>query len=152
MNRELSPVVPYLTVDDARAAIRFYTEAFAAHVERRQDTPDGSKVIHAQLAVQGGTVMLSDDFPEVKGGKKSSPRALGGSPVMIALQVADADGVFAAATRAGATVVMPLADQFWGDRFGVLEDPFGHRWSISTPKRTPTEAELLAGAKAHFGA
>ena len=130
MNRELSPVVPYLTIDDAQAAIRFYAEAFGARVERRQDTPDG-KVIHAQLALQGGTVMLSDDFPKNTQGRKSSPRALGGTPVMIALQVEDADGVFAAAIRAGATVVMPLADQFWGDRFGRLTDPFGNDWSLA---------------------
>jgi PhnB protein len=147
----ISPVVPYLTVADAKSAIRFYIDAFGAREVEHQDTPDGKRVIHSRLVIQGGVVMLCDDFPEMNGGKSHTALALGGTPVMIALMVDDADAVWDRATRAGAKVVMPLADQFWGDRFGILEDPAGNRWSLSTQKRKPTEAELREGAQKHFG-
>jgi PhnB protein len=147
----ISPVVPYLTVADAKSAIRFYMEAFGAREVEHQETPDGKSVIHSRLVIHGGVIMLCDDFPEKNGGKSHTARALGGTPVMIALTVPDADAVWDRATRAGAKVVMPLEDQFWGDRFGILEDPAGNRWSLSTPKRKPTEAELRAGAQKHFG-
>jgi PhnB protein len=144
-------VVPYLTAADAKKAIRFYVEAFDAHEVNRQDTPDGKSVIHAELSLFGSTVMVSDDFVEMNAGKARTAKALGGTPVMIALLVPDADVVWARATRAGAKVVMPLADQFWGDRFGMLEDPEGIRWSVSTPVRKATDKELRAGAEKHFG-
>src|SRR4051794_32707838 len=111
------PVSPYLTVDNGPAALAFYQKAFGAKVVHRQDTPDGKKVIHASMLINGGLVMLSDDFPEMHGGRPSSPRALGGSPVTIHLDLPDVDTVWAAALEAGATVHMALADQFWGDRF-----------------------------------
>jgi PhnB protein len=143
-------LVPYLTVSDAKSVIAFYVDAFGAKEVNRQATPDG-RILHAALAVNGGMLMLSDDYPEKNGGKSSTARALGGSPVMISLAVEDADAVWAKAVSAGARIVMPLADQFWGDRFGIVEDPAGLRWSISTSKRKPSEEELRAGA-AKFGA
>src|SRR4051812_15066085 len=103
------PVSPYLIVDDAKAALSFYEKAFGAKVFRRQDTPDGSKVIHADLLINGGLVMLCDDFPEMRGGQSHTPRAFGGSPVTVHLDLPDVDSTFARAVAAGATVTMPLA-------------------------------------------
>jgi PhnB protein len=145
-------LLPYLTVDDARAAIAFYERAFGARLLRRQATPDEKKLIHAALALNGSVLMLSDDFPEKTGGRSRTPRALAGSPVTLHLTLPDVDAVWKRALEAGATVVMPLADQFWGDRYGVLEDPSGHRWSLSTPKREATEDDLREGAARHFPA
>lgn len=144
------PLTPYLTVSDAVAAIDFYVRAFGAKERERQTTPDGKKVVHAALEINGGLLMLCDDFPEFTG-QSRTPQTLGGSPVTIHLDLADVDPVFEAAVSAGATVTMPLADQFWGDRYGKLRDPFGHEWSLSTRKRVPTQAELDAAGKEHFG-
>jgi PhnB protein len=146
------PVTPYLTVADGRSALAFYEKAFGAKVVHRQETPDGSKIVHASLLINGGLVMLSDDFPEMRGGVKSSPTALGGSPVTIHLDLPDVDSTWAAAVAAGATVTMPLGDQFWGDRYGQLVDPAGHRWSLATRKRQVTKAELENASREHFSA
>ncbi|AKF03189.1 VOC family protein [Sandaracinus amylolyticus] len=146
------PLSPYLTVDDAKAAIEFYVRAFGATELGRQATPDGSKLIHAALVLpNGGHVMLSDDFPEMNGGASKTPKALGGTPVAIHLDLPDVKATWARAVEAGAQVKMPLALQFWGDEFGVLEDPFGHRWSLATRAKVATKDELDAGAQKHFG-
>jgi PhnB protein len=144
------PVAPYLTVADGQAALAFYEKAFGAQVVHRQDTPDGKKVIHASMLINGGLIMVSDDFPEMRGGMKSSPAALGGSPVTIHLALPDVDVTWAAAVAAGARVTMPLADQFWGDRYGQLVDPEGHRWSLGSRKRQVSKAELDSAARQHF--
>jgi PhnB protein len=146
------PVSPYLTVDNADAAIAFYQKAFGAKLVHRQGAPDGKKVIHAALLINGGLLMLCDDFPEMRGGAKGTPTALGGSPVTIHLDLPDVDATFARAVEAGAKVTMPLADQFWGDRYGAIVDPFGHRWSLATRKRQVTQAELDRAATEHFSA
>jgi PhnB protein len=141
---EVQPLVaPHLVVDDAAAAIDFYVKAFGATEYGRVPRPDG-KLIHAALGINGSMVMLNDDFPEYNDGKSSTPTALGGSPVTIHLQVTDADAVFQSAVDAGATVVMQLEEQFWGDRYGVLRDPFGHLWSVGQPVREVSEEELRA--------
>lgn len=140
----------HLAIDGAAAAIDFYVRAFSAKLLGKQPTPDGKKLIHAALAFGNGLLMLSDDFPEMNSGKSRHPRALGGSGVTIHLNVPDADAVFERAVAAGAKVVMPLADMFWGDRYGILEDPFGHRWSIGTPKRKVPDDELAAAARQYF--
>lgn len=144
-----SPVAPYLTVDDAKGAIDFYLRAFGARELGRQATPDG-RILHAALQLNGGLVMLCDDFPEMSEGRRSSPPALGGTAVAIHLTLPDVDATWKRAVEAGAKVVMPLADAFWGDRFGVLEDPFGHRWSLSTPQREVSEEEMGAAVKEMF--
>lgn len=145
------PLAPYLTVHDAKAALEFYRKAFAAHVIGTQPTPDGTKIIHAALTLpNGGQFMLSDDFPEMTGASRT-PKTLGGTPVTIHLDVPDVDASWSTAVAAGAREVMPLADQFWGDRYGILEDPFGHRWSLATRKQAVTQSDLDAGAKRHFG-
>jgi PhnB protein len=146
---EVQPaVLPHLVVDDAAAAIDFYVKAFGAVELGRVPGPDG-KLIHAALAINGSTVMLNDDFPEMSGGKSMTPKALGGSPVTIHLVVTDVDKKFQQAIDAGAGVVMPVEDQFWGDRYGVLVDPFGHQWSMGQPVREVSMEEIEEAMKQH---
>jgi PhnB protein len=130
----------------------FYKAAFGAVELVRHAAPGTHKLMHVALVVNGGHLMMSDDFSGMGEGKSETPDALGGSPVTFHLQVEDADAAWAQALAAGAVVTMPLADQFWGDRYGQLRDPFGHKWSIGQTKTTPTEAEIEAGAKAAFPA
>ncbi|RDH78941.1 VOC family protein [Mycolicibacterium moriokaense] len=146
---EVQPaVMPHLVVDDAAAAIDFYVKALGAVELGRVPGPDG-KLIHAALTVNGSTVMLNDDFPEMSGGKSMTPKALGGSPVTVHLVVTDVDAKFQRAIDAGATVVMPVEDQFWGDRYGVLRDPFGHQWSMGQPVREVSMDEIQEAMKQH---
>lgn len=146
---EVQPaVMPHLIVDDAAAAIDFYVKAFDGVELGRVPGPDGKKLIHAALQINGSTVMLNDDFPEMNDGKPSSPKALGGTPVTIHLVVTDVDAKFQRAVNAGATVVMPLDDQFWGDRYGVLRDPFGHQWSLGQPVREVSPEEIKQAVNA----
>lgn len=132
---------PHLVVDDANAAIDFYVKAFGAVEMGRVPRQDG-KLIHGAVQIDGSLVMLADDFPEMSDGKSMTPKALGGTPVTIHLTVNDVDSRFRRAVDAGATVVMPLEDQFWGDRYGVVRDPFGHQWSLGRPVREVSTEEL----------
>ncbi len=132
---------PHLVVDDANAAIDFYVKAFGAVEVGRIPGPDG-KLIHAAVQIDGATVMLADDFPEMSDGKSMTPKALGGTPVTIHLTVTDVETRFQQAVDAGATVVMPLEDQFWGDRYGIVRDPFGHQWSLGQPVREVSDEEM----------
>jgi PhnB protein len=134
---------PHLVVDDAAAAIDFYVKAFGATELGRVPHPDG-RLVHAALTLNGSTVMLADDFPDFNDGKSSTPKALGGTPITIHLQVPDVEAAFRRALDAGAEVVAPLADQFWGDRYGVLRDPFGHQWSLGQPVREVSMEEIAA--------
>ena len=124
-------VYPYLTVKGGKAAIDFYTRAFGAVEEFRNTTPE-DKIMHARIRVNGAAILLSDDFPEFRGGGET-PAPVG---VTIHLEVEDADKWWKRAIGAGASVRMELADQFWGDRYGQLVDPFGHTWSIGCPVKT----------------
>ena len=92
--------------------------------------------------------MLNDDFPEYNNGKSQTPKALGGSPVTIHLTVTDVEAKFARAVEAGAEVVMPLEDQFWGDRYGLVRDPFGHQWSLGQPVREVSPEEIAEAMQA----
>jgi PhnB protein len=121
-------VTPYLAVDDANAAIDFYTTVFGARERMRMDAP-GGKVGHAELQFGDSLVMLADEFPEMG---NRSPKSVGGTPVTISVYVDDVDAAFDRALRAGAKELRPLENQFYGDRTAQIEDPFGHRWSIST--------------------
>jgi PhnB protein len=121
-------VTPHLTIEGAAHAIEFYKKAFDAQELARLPAPDG-KLMHAVIRIGDSTVMLNDAFPDHG---THGPKALKGSPVTIHLYLRDVDATVAKATKAGAKVVMPVADQFWGDRYGLLEDPFGHRWSVAT--------------------
>lgn len=125
-----SPILyPHLTVRDAAAAIAFYQKAFGAEETARLPLPGGTAILHAELRIGAAVLFLNDEFPEMGG---HSPQALNGSPVTLHLQVEDVDAWFERAIEAGATVTMPLQDMFWGDRYGQLVDPFGHRWSLAS--------------------
>jgi PhnB protein len=147
---KLPPLLPYLTVSDGAAAIEFYKKAFGAEEHEVHLAPGTTKIMNAHLTINGGTFMLSDDFSAQFGGQSSTPQALGGSPVTLHLQVDDVDGAWAKAVAAGATITMPLADQFWGDRYGQLKDPFGHKWSMAQTKVELTASELEEAAKKSF--
>jgi PhnB protein len=137
---------PHLCVDGAAAAIDFYVKAFNAVELGRVPGPDG-KLMHAALQINGSTVLLNDDFPEYNEGKSSTPTALGGTPVTIHLTVTDVEAKFQQALDAGATVVAPLEDQFWGDRYGIVRDPFGHQWSLGQPVREVSIEEIAEATK-----
>ena len=124
-------LTPHLTVAGAADAIEFYKKAFNAVEEARLPGQNG-KLMHAMLRIGDSALMLNDEFPEMGG---LGPKSLKGSPVTIHLYVEDVDAVFAQAVAAGATVTMPVTDMFWGDRYGILEDPFGHHWSVATHKQ-----------------
>ena len=144
---EVKPVVsPHLVVGDGAAAIDFYVKAFDAVELGRVPGPDG-RLFHAALQINGFMVMLNDDFPEHQDGKSMTPIALGGTPVTIHLTVTDVDSKFQQAIDAGATVVAPLEDAFWGDRYGVLRDPFGHHWSMGQPVREVSTEEIEEAIK-----
>jgi PhnB protein len=140
-------VTPYLIVDGAAAAIEFYGKVLGATERMRMGGPDG-KIGHAELQIGSGLVMLADEFP---GMSQKSPKALGGSPVTVSVYVEDADSVFAKALEAGATEVRAVETQFYGDRAGQFEDPFGHLWSVAThvedvpPDEMARRAEAMAG-------
>jgi len=131
-------VTPYLVVNDAARAIEFYKRAFDATERVRMDGPQG-KIGHAELQIGDSMLMLGDEMP---GSQIRSPQSLGGSPVGIFLYVKDVDASFQKAVEAGAQVVMPLDDMFWGDRYGKLKDPFGHEWSMATHKEDVAPAEM----------
>jgi uncharacterized glyoxalase superfamily protein PhnB len=135
---------PHLVCDGAAAAIDFYQRAFGATVLLRVPAENG-KLIHACISIHGASVMLVDAVPE-RG--LHGPKSLKGTPVTLHLFVDDVDAAVARAQAAGARVLMPVADQFWGDRYGVIEDPFGHAWSLATPgERQLSEAELAQAAR-----
>lgn len=125
-------VTPHLTIPSrgGQAAIEFYTRAFGAEEQRRHMAEDGERLMHAYLRINGGSIMLNDEFPEFNGEQDIAPKG-----VTIHLQVDDADEWWNRAILAGGVPVFPLADQFWGDRYGQLRDPFGHTWSIGSPLR-----------------
>jgi uncharacterized glyoxalase superfamily protein PhnB len=129
-------VTPQLTIENAAEAIDWYKKALGAEELARSVGPDG-KIMHAEIKIGGSRVMLNDD---VMGGK--GPKAYGGSPMSLWLYLDDCDGLFHRAVAAGAAVAMPLADMFWGDRFGAINDPFGYRWSFATRKEDLTPAEI----------
>lgn len=140
--RGVHSVTPHLVCADAADAIEFYKKAFGATEMIRVPGPDG-KLMHACVCINGSSVMLVDEMPEMG---SMSPRTLNGTPVTIHLIVDDVDSFVARAVEAGAKVVVPVEDAFWGDRYGQLEDPFGHRWSVATPVRTMTADEVRAAA------
>ena len=142
-------VTPHLVVRDAAAMIEFYKKAFGAVEKGRAPGPDGKSILHAELRVGDSAIFLNDEYPEFGA---LSPLSLKGTPVTVHLFVEDADKQFQQALAAGATVVMPLADQFWGDRYGIVKDPSGHQWSIAHHVEDLTPAQMQERmAKAHSG-
>lgn len=143
MNDAVGAVVAHLVVDRGLEALRFYEEAFGARVVRRQLSPDGGSLMHAELAIGSGTVYVADAFEQ---NDSRSPLALGGTPVFVQLWVDDPDAVWSRAIAAGADEALPLRDMFWGDRYGQIRDPFGHRWAIASHVRDVDAEEMLSGA------
>jgi PhnB protein len=127
-NEQAQALAPYLIVRDAPRAIAFYCRVFGARELFRLTEPSG-KIGHAELSIEGAKLMIADEYPDFGA---LSPVAIGGSPVAIHLYVADVDGVVAQATEAGATLLRPVKDEFFGDRTGMLVDPFGHKWHLAT--------------------
>ena len=134
-------LTPHLICAGAADAIDFYKKAFNAVELSRLPGPNG-KLMHAMLMIGDSALMLNDEFPEWGG---FGPKSLKGSCVTIHLYVKDADAAFAQAVAAGAKITMPIADMFWGDRYGMLEDPFGHKWSVATHQRDLTHQEIQEG-------
>jgi PhnB protein len=143
-----STVSPYLAVDGAAEAIEYYKKAFGAEETVRMNAPDG-KIGHAELKIGDSHVMLSDPFPQAS---TTPPKELGGTSASIFMYVEDVDAVVQKAVDAGATVTMEVEDQFWGDRFGTITDPFGHLWSIATHVEDLTPEEIEERGKAAMAA
>ena len=131
-------LTPFLTVRNAERAIEFYKQAFGAQERGVAKGPDG-KVMHAEVKIGDSVIMLSDEFPEFG---SLSPQSVGGSPMGLHIYIENVDAAFDRAVKAGAQVEMPVADQFWGDRYGKLKDPFGHKWSIATHVKDMSEDEM----------
>ena len=141
-------VSPYLAVDDAARAIEYYVKAFGAKELVRMEAP-GGKVGHAELELGDSRIMLSDPFPQAS---TRPPKELGGTSASVFMYVEDVDAVVKRAVDAGATVTMEVANQFWGDRFGTITDPFGHVWSIATHVEDVPPEEMAERAKAAMAA
>jgi uncharacterized glyoxalase superfamily protein PhnB len=139
-------ITPHLSVREAPKAIEFYKNAFRAEVLDVHYTPDG-KVMHAHLKIGDSHMMLADEFP---GMGTPAPPTLGGSPMVLNIYVDDVDSLFNQAVAAGATVAMPLADQFWGDGYGQIVDPFGHRWALGAHQEDVSPEEMERRGRAIF--
>jgi len=133
-------VTPYLVQRDTKKAIEFYVRAFGAETRMTMPGPDG-RIMHADLRIGDSTVFMTDEFPEMCPDTKS-PQTAGCVTSSVFLYVPDADAVFKRAVDAGAKVITPVTDMFWGDRFGQVADPFGHRWSIATRQENLTPQEI----------
>jgi PhnB protein len=140
-------VTPYLIVNGGAAAIEFYKKAFGAREVFRMSQPDG-KIGHAEIQIGDSRVMLADEVPEMQ---HRSPKSLGGSPISILLYVENVDAVVDRAVRAGAKLSRPVADQFYGDRTGGLQDPFGHDWYVATHVEDVSEEEMKKRMAAQSG-
>ena len=141
-------VSAYLAVEDAARAIEFYKQAFGAQELVRMDAP-GGKIGHAELGIGDSRIMLSDPFPQ---SSTRPPKELGGTSASVFMYVEDVDALVKQAVDAGATVTMEVADQFWGDRFGTITDPFGHVWSIATHVEDVPPEEMAERAEAAMSA
>jgi PhnB protein len=153
MSKSIQPIppghenlIPHLVCDPCSGAIEFYKKAFGAEESQRMPAPDG-RIMHAAIRIGNSFVFLVDDFPEFCGGKAQSPKALKGTPVTIHHYVQNCDAAIKRAQDAGATVLMPAQDMFWGDRYGVVTDPYGHKWSLATHIKDVTPDEMRAAMK-----
>jgi uncharacterized glyoxalase superfamily protein PhnB len=135
---DLQSVTPHLVCAGAAEAMDFYKRAFGAVELMRLPGRDG-RLVHGAIAIGGGRIMLVDEMPECGA---LSPRSLKGTPVTVHLYVDDVDAFVDCAVKAGATLRMPVTDMFWGDRYGVIVDPFGHSWSVATRQRDMTAEEI----------
>jgi PhnB protein len=143
-------LIPHLVCSPCTDAIAFYKKAFGAEEVSRAPAPDGSRIMHASMRIGKSFIFLVDDFPEFCGGKSSTATALNGTPVSLHHYVENCDAAIKRAVDAGATVKMPAMDMFWGDRYGVVTDPFGHQWSFATRIKEVTPAQMDAAMKEAF--
>jgi PhnB protein len=141
------PITAHIVVQGAQRAAEFYRDAFGAEEVDRIPVPDG-RLMSVQLRIGDGLLHVADEFPEMG---IVAPPTIGGTPVVLALEVADAEAVFGQAIAAGAEVRQPVQDMFWGDLHGQLEDPFGHRWNISQHLWDVPHDEVVAAAAQAFG-
>ncbi|HEY3094891.1 MAG TPA: VOC family protein [Nitrososphaera sp.] len=139
-------ITPGLAVRNAAEALDFYKKAFGAKEKMRMPGPDG-KIMHAEIQIGDSHVTVGEEMPQMG---HPSPQTINGSPVNLYIYVKNVDKAFDQAVKAGATVVMPVTDMFWGDRHGALQDPFGHRWGIATRKRNLSAKEMQKAADEWF--
>jgi uncharacterized glyoxalase superfamily protein PhnB len=145
----LEGLIPHLVCSPCAEAIEFYKKAFGAEELHRMPSPDG-RIMHAAVRLGSSHLFLVDDFPEYCAGKSGTAKSLGGTPVTIHRYVKDVDAAIQRAVEAGATVKMPAMDMFWGDRYGVITDPYGHQWSIATHIQDLTPEQMQANMKEAF--
>ncbi len=138
-------VTPSFTFKDSKKAIEFYQKAFSANVLDLFPNPAGPGIMHATIQIGDSIVMMGDEGPQCK-----SAETLGGSPIALYIYVPNADAAFKQAVAAGGTVMMPVADMFWGDRAGSIKDPFGYSWMIATHTQDLTQEQIRKGAEAFF--
>lgn len=143
---EFHTITPHLIVSDAAKAIDFYKKALGAQEKDKFLLPDGKGVMHAELKIGDSIVMLGNE----RGPHCLSPKSRGGTTVSLHLYSDNADAAFDRAVKAGCTVKMPMADMFWGDRYGQVEDPFGHQWSFATHKQDLSKDQIAANAQKFF--
>jgi PhnB protein len=139
-------LTPHIIVRDAARAIEFYKAAFGAKERGAMKAPDG-RIVHAELMIGDSILMLADEFPEMGG---RSPLSVGDSSTSLHIYVDNVDAAFERAVKAGAQATMPLMDQFWGDRYGQVKDPFGHKWSIATHVKDMSPEEMQRGMEEGF--
>ncbi len=144
---EYPRITPYLIVDGAGLAVGFYTTVFGATERMRMPAP-GDKIGHCELQIGDSVLMLADEFPDMG---QRSPKTIGGTPVTISIYVEDVDDVFDRAVKAGATALRPVEDQFYGDRSGQFEDPFGHHWNVASHVEDVPPAEMAKRASEAMG-
>lgn len=142
--------IPHLIVSDGPRALQFYRNVFGADEGDNMMAPDGKRLLHGEIVLDGHKFFVSDEFSESEGGTLKSPATLGGTCVRITLQVDDADAIVERAVAAGARVLMPVADMFWGARYGKILDPFGHEWGINQQLQEQTPEETQAAADEFF--
>ncbi len=139
--------IPHIIVSDGLAALEFYKEVFGAEDGHNMMSPDGTKLMHGEIILDGHKLFVSDWFAPSDGGSLSSPERLGGTCVRITIMTDDADALVERAVERGSSVIMPVQDMFWGARYGKLRDPYGHEWGVNqqleetTPEQTEANAE-----------
>jgi uncharacterized glyoxalase superfamily protein PhnB len=139
-------ITTHIVVPDVGKAIEFYKQALGAQEKERYTMPDGKGIMHAELKIGNSVLMLGGEHPP----QCLSPKARGGTSVTLNLYVEDADASFNRAVKAGCTVRMPMMDQFWGDRYGQVQDPYGHQWAFATHKQDLSHDQIAENAKAFF--
>ena len=142
--------IPHLIVSDGIAALRFYKETFGAEEGDNMMAPDGKRLMHGEIFLNGHKLFVSDEFDASEGGSCKSPETLGGTCVRITLMVDDADAVVLRAVKGGSRVLMPVQDMFWGARYGKIVDPFGHEWGINQQLKEQSPEETQAAADEFF--